>query len=449
MNDLLRQLKKRLSEEGLASVLARGISGAFVVKVASAGLGFVSQVILARVLNVEQYGIYTYVWTWVSVLGVLCTLGFKNVLTRFVASLSAEEQWADLRGLYREASSIVLLLSGSVAAAGALVVTFYLGPDRDLTAVYWAGFLALPLISLHYVRQGELRGLKHPVRAELPYHVLRPFGVAVVVAAVAFYGDSPTAQQAMLLTLAVLGGTITVATYWFYTRLSGPVWEQTVEAEDGRSWSRIAIPYLLISGAALIQNNTDIIMTGLIAGTAEAGLYKVTLRVSAVLGFFLNAANVIVGPVTSELHTKNEHDRLQRVIAWTAALSSVFAALGAVVLIGFGETVLGIFGTEFRSAYSALVILVIGQSAFALAGPVGMFATMTGQEWDASKAFALGAVVNIVLNALLIPPFGIEGAATATVTSTIVWNSFLAYLSWKRSGINTTAFAVLLRNRSF
>lgn len=435
----LKGIKKVLGSERLSAVLIRGTSGSFLVKVSGAGLGFVSQIVLARILNAEQYGVYTYVWTSVLMMALVCTLGFRNVLTRFVSSLRASDEMARLRGLVRRSTRVVLGVSVGVALlGGAGAYGYHTSGGSETATVFIVGFALLPLIALNYLRQDALRGLKQVVRAEIPFQVLRPALIMGLVALGWSIWGQVSALQAMAMTIGALALTFGVGTFWLYRNLPPGVWDYEPHYE-GQRWVKVAFPYLLISGAALVQSNIDIVMTGALIDPEAAGIYKVAARVTGLLGFGLNAANMIVAPLTSELYTKGEHGRLQRLIGWTAVGGFVFTVVGGLALIFIGPLLLGLFGSTFMDGYSAMVVLILGQIVFTFAGPTGMLMTMTGQEWAASKAFGIGALLNVGANLILLPLIGIVGAAIATAISTTVWNSILAYVALRRLEINPTA----------
>ena len=112
---------------------------------------------------------------------------------------------------------------------------------------------------------------------------------------------------------------------------------------------------------------------------------------------------------------------------------SVFAGVTAVVLFAAGEWLLEqVFGGPYVQAYSALCILVIGQLINAVMGSVGLFLSMTGHEKETLRALAISAILNVVLNALLIPKFGIIGAASATAVSVVLWNVILGIQLYRR-----------------
>ncbi|MCS3700519.1 O-antigen/teichoic acid export membrane protein [Salinibacter ruber] len=245
-------------------------------------------------------------------------------------------------------------------------------------------------------------------------------------------------------TLLVLSIGFAIGTYWLYRHLPSQYWEANAQYES-EQWVQRAFPYLLISSAALLQSNVDIIMTGAIVGPEAAGIYKVAARLTGILGFALSATNMIVSPITSELYTKGEMNRLQQVIGWTSMVGFLFTLFGGAVLLGFGPFLLGLFGPTFRDGYAALAVLIIARAGFTFAGPTGMLMQMTGREWAASKAFGLGALLNIIANLALLPIFGIVGAAIATGISTLTWNSALAYVAFTDLKVNPTASHLLFR----
>jgi O-antigen/teichoic acid export membrane protein len=442
----LDDFRELFEGDRLAAVFARGASGAFAVRVSGAGLGLISQIVLARLLGSEQYGIYTYVWTCVLILGMLSTLGFRKVLTRFVASLRTEGDMARLRGLLRRSSEVVGGIGMGIGVIGAVVCYLFrstMGSGLALTFVI--GFLLLPLIALVHLRKEALTGLRCVVRGDVPFRVLRPL-LLTVFAGGAWWalGEQLTAPVMMGLTFLMLVIAFGIATYWLYQYLPGSIWE--VEAQyEGERWVQRAFPFLLISSAALLQSNIDVVMAGAIVGPEAAGIYKVAARITGLLSFALSSMNMIVSPITSELYTKGEMKRLQKVIGWASLGGFLFTVFGGVILLGIGPFLLGLFGSAFRDGYTAMAVLVLARAGFTFAGPTGMLMTMTGREWAASKAFGLGALLNIMANLALLPILGIVGAAIATGISTLAWNSVLAYVAITDLKVNPMASYLPLR----
>ena len=102
-----------------------------------------------------------------------------------------------------------------------------------------------------------------------------------------------------------------------------------------------------------------------------------------------------------------------------------------------------VFGEEYADGRIALAILCVGQLTNALVGSVGFLLNMTGNERDVAKGFAIAAIINIALNLVLIPLFGIEGAAFATAVSMMVWNVLLYRQARAKLGIDSSVMSIV------
>ena len=108
----------------------------------------------------------------------------------------------------------------------------------------------------------------------------------------------------------------------------------------------------------------------------------------------------------------------------------------------FGQDLIAIFGHEYADAYDSLIILSIAQMLNAAAGAVGVILMMTGFGQRVVIWVGIATLLNILLNAYLIPIYGIEGAAIGTGISLVFWNIFLIFEVIKKIGIEPTAIGV-------
>jgi O-antigen/teichoic acid export membrane protein len=122
---------------------------------------------------------------------------------------------------------------------------------------------------------------------------------------------------------------------------------------------------------------------------------------------------------------------------------TVPVSLGLVVL---GTTVLGWFGEEFTGGALALQVLLVGQVVNALCGSVGTVLLMIGRERELGIVSAASAVLNVVLNLVLIPRLGIVGAALASSASLVLFNVVLVVRVRFSLGLDTTVFGLWRRN---
>ena len=118
----------------------------------------------------------------------------------------------------------------------------------------------------------------------------------------------------------------------------------------------------------------------------------------------------------------------------------------AILLIVFADRVLGLFGSEFVAARGEMTVLILGQLVNVGAGSVGYLMKMTGHHNQCAYVFGFSAILNLLLNAILIPFWGIMGAAIATALSMAIWNIWLHQLVVKYLGVKPSIVGTFKNN---
>lgn len=436
-------------ERSLRTELLRSGVGTFALQAGAAALSVGGAVVMARILGVEQYGAYAFAMAVTSLVVIPTTLGLPGLAVREVSGLAVRERWGVLRGLLAWTARTVLVVSAVVAAGGALLVAgFDLAPDEAHVPLVLA-MAVVPLVAVVQVGAAVLRGLGPVVLGHLHETVLRP-GVALVVlvAAYAVVGDTVDATWAVGAQIVAAAAAVVLVVGLTVRHVPRAVWG-AVEERQPRAWLRAAVPMMFIGAAQVVNVNTDVVMVGAFEGAEAAGLYRVASRGAHAVVFVLVAANTVLQPVVASMYARGEVDRLQAVLTRSVRLVALVALSVTVALIAAGGPLLrGVFGSEFGVAATALAILAVGQLVNALLGSAGTVLMMTGHERDAAVAVGVGAVVNVALNAVLVPLFGIEGAASATAVSVVIWNVILTRRSVRIVGLDPSVFGVFARGRS-
>ena len=112
----------------------------------------------------------------------------------------------------------------------------------------------------------------------------------------------------------------------------------------------------------------------------------------------------------------------------------------ALVLIGFGDELLRLFGEGFETAYLPLLILLFGEFVAAATGPVGFFLTMTGRQLTATRIEAAASVIAVALALVLIPRDGILGAAIAVSAGSALRSAAMFVAVWRQLGVRSAVF---------
>ncbi|MGD2249934.1 MAG: flippase [Candidatus Methanofastidiosia archaeon] len=184
-----------------------------------------------------------------------------------------------------------------------------------------------------------------------------------------------------------------------------------------------SLPLVFMGVSREIMHWSDIFLIGYFKKGYYVGLYNAAHPLAFILLLALASLNSLFFPVTSELYAKNNIKSLKETYLSVTRWVFVFTFPLFLFLVFFSKDVITIFfGTEYALARYVLVILAMGTFVNAFFGAVGITLQVFEQQNFIFKAYSTAAVLNIFLNIILIPTYGIEGAAAATAAAMIFWN---------------------------
>ena len=204
-----------------------------------------------------------------------------------------------------------------------------------------------------------------------------------------------------------------------------------------RGWLRISTVMLVTPVYYYLLFETDAVMLGLMAGPEEVGVYQVARRLAEFVVFCTAVASAVGLPRIAKAHAAHRPDQVQATVDAVNGIS-LLSTLVIVLALGLlGPWALRLFGPEFASGYLPMMLLAGSRLVSVLFGPASDLLLMTGHHRLLGKVNLSCALLNIVLNLILIPSFGIMGAAAATSTALIAWSIWLYLLSRRDTSIET------------
>ena len=371
-----------------------------------------------------------------------------NISLRFTAAYSESTQWGLVRGVWRWIVLWLLTYSTVVAGALAVCVGLYSRSGNFAETLYLSALLIF-LIPLTSFLGGALRGLKYTILGQLPEFIVRPASFLILISAVLLLGRPEHLSPQQIMALHVLAALFAVVLGWLWLRPRTPVeLPACPPLYESDTWRRAAYRLCFMAGMAVINNQADILMLGWLAHPEDVGVYRVAVQGSLLVSFVLAAVNLVIAPQIARLHTQGRHAALQRLLTWSARASLVGSLPIALAFWFIGRLLLErLFGSAFASAYWALAILTFGQMVNVAMGSVGSVLNMTGHERESAIGSTAAACVNVALNAILIPTFGINGAAIAGAISMTLWNVVLAWYVYRRTKLHCTVFGAFAPTR--
>ncbi len=426
----------------------KGTAGTFLLKVTTTGLTFIISLILARLLKAEGFGVYSYAMAWVFILSIPSVLGLERLLVREVSGYSTKKQWSLLKGLIYYARVAVTASSLFIILCAILFVLFIGKSSNSLKLeAFLVSLFLLPLRAISTIHGSILKGLQRVITAQVPEMLIQPVLFLSLIIFSYFFlrkGLSPT----HVIGFNIIASAIAAVILFYLLSKYMPEEARVIKPEYRiAEWFKSGLVLLLLTGMGFINARTDIVMLGAMKEAKTVGIYSVATAGASLVTFVLFSVNTSFGPILTRLYKTGEREVLQKEITYSARLAFLFSLPVSLILIVFGKWFLLLYGEEFTAGSVALAILCFGQLINVSAGSVGLILVMTGHEKEASLGFGVGALVNILLNFLLIPKWSKEGAAVATAVSIVVWNVIMAWFVWKRLGLYTTALGDFRRLR--
>ncbi len=349
--------------------------------------------------------------------------GMDMAAVRYVAIEIGARHGGRIRGVVLRAVVIAGLVSAAVA-----VPTFLLAPwlgsllsdQSSAVGAIRAAAIALPFVAVTYVYLGGSRGLKIMRHTLYVQWVGQP--ILWIVLMVAVWQASKTVGATVL---AYAGAWVlsSLAARFLWEREGRRFPRERVEAHEVGELIRYGAPR---APAALLSQAlfwVDYFVASAFVSkgditSAELGVYSACVRVALAMVLFLTAVSYVFSPFVADLHTRGERERLDQlfkvITRWTVAgtipILMLILVVPGLILQMFG-------GAEFASGSTALRILLVGQAVNVSVGASGFVLIMAGfTGWDLF-VYLVSFILDLVLSLLLIPAFGIEGAAAAqTVT---------------------------------
>ncbi len=445
--DLIARVRSALMPDGERGRAQRAALTAFAIRILSAGIAYLTQVVLARWMGSYEYGIFVFVWVWVLILGGLSSLGINIAMIRFVPEYREKNEPALLRGVLLGSRVLTVAVSTMVALAGLLGLKLYghLVDSHYLLPLYLALF-CLPLYTLTDMQDGIGRGHSWFNLALVPPYIMRPLLILVTMV-IAHELEWPmvasTAAGCAIIGTWVSGLVQLALIQRHLSKDPGP----GPHAFETRTWLVTAFPIFMISGFELLIQNTDVLVLTYFEPADSVGIYYAALKTIGLISFVHYAVGSAVASRLSTLNARGDREGLKAFVR-DAANWTFWPSLGAAaMLLIAGPVLLGLFGPGFESGYPVMFVMVAGYLVRASVGPAEFVLRMLGEQTSCAIVFGVSALFNLMANLLLVPHYGLMGAAISS--SLTLMGAAIAFhaIARKRLGLDIAVWSGILRKR--
>ncbi|UFZ01494.1 oligosaccharide flippase family protein [Bradyrhizobium ontarionense] len=439
---LAARLKARLRAlgGGEASLTQRLAGLIFLIRVLSAGLAYLSQILLARWMGGSDYGIYVYVWTWVLLLGSMLDFGIASSAQKIIPDYRAAGQHALLRG-FLSGGRWLTLATSSIAALLLAGLIALLSPwiDESEIVPLYIGCFTLPAFVVANTQDGIARSHDWMTLGLMPQFIIRQtliigFTAGAVVLGLQLGATAAMAASAAAVWIAMLGQMLVLNRRLGRHIAPGP------KQYDLRGWLAISLPILLVESFYLLLSYTDVLVLQQFRSSEEVGIYFAVVKTLALVSFIHYAMSATTAHRFAEYHALGDKARLSAYVAHAIKWTFWPSLAATLVLLALGKPLLFLFGAQFTAGYDIMFIAAIGLVVRAAIGPVERLLNMLGQQRACAFAYAAAFVMNLMLCLVLVPRFGGHGAAAATSLSLVFETVLLFHIVKQRLGLHVLAF---------
>lgn len=402
--------------------IARGAGINFIGTLIGKILAFLFAIFIARMLIPAELGLYYLGLTVTSFLVVLSAFGLDSGVLRFVSLFHGEKDTSRMRGTIISCLSIVIPMSlfiGILLFLSADKIAIYIFHKPNLKNVLKLFSISIPFLAISSIFIMSTQGLKL-----MQYKMISDIGEAAlkfIFVFVLIY------CLGLRLSGAVLGNVISaflaaLLAFFFATRLIPIFRGDERPILEFRKLLQFSFPQIFSRFLNFLLVYTDTLMLGYFRTSEEIGIYNIAARV-VILGMIIwTAFGTMFAPIIADLHNKGNIDQLgslfKVVTRWIFTISLPLFLL----LILFPKPILNIFGKEFTVGSTCLVILSFGYLLACAIGPANYMVLMTGRSDLNLLNNLVTFIVNVLLNYVLIPKYGVVGAAFATASAITLVN---------------------------
>ena len=377
--------------------------------------------LLARWVGSEFLGIYSLANSVRLISEVFGKMGMEIGVMRFVSLLNPDIEKKKIQRLIGSAVKMtmaisVVIMAGLLVSSGFIVTHILKGPPL-LKIVLMVFAIAIPFNAITLVVAFATQGFKRLKYKIFITQFLNPTILLVVMIISFWFISVEVALMAPMLVSSIIGFIVMFAVL---KKLTGVKNQQLLKAPFDRELLVFSYPLMFVTILLTLMHWMDILMLGAFTNASTVGLYHPAARTAGLLQALLTSFLSIYSPMIAQFHAKSDQKNMSGSYKLVSRWLLTFSIPVALIFLVYPQKVMLLFGAEYLPSANVLIVLTAATFIHAILGAAQSTLSMTGHTrlllWNAIGAF----IINIILNIILIPNYGMIGAAWATLISLFV-----------------------------
>lgn len=417
------------SESDILSRLLSGSSTIFLGSLVNKFISFIASIFMAQLLGDTGYGEVALSLSVYFVLSSFLSLGMGQGIAR---NYPRAETQSEQRGYLVSGFQLGVLLSllgGGILFISAESIAVVIFQDPAIGSVLQIFAVALPFKVLFDLSIGGLQALRKSSIKAVVSSIIQPVIRFSFIIGLVLLGYEAAGVAA---SYAIATGVVAVLSFYYVYKHTSILDFGAETANKHRELVVFSVPLIGSTIVFKLMNNMDTILVGRFAASADVGQYNIAFVLGMTTLLIYQSIGFMYVPEISELHSEGDLSGAKKIYQamtkWVVLASAPFI----LTALAFPEQIITlIYSPEFRRAGSPFVVLVLGFCTHILVGQNKNTLMAFGETRLIFVIDAAMVVLNLVMNVILIPEFGIMGAATATAGSYLLRNIGMSWWLYK------------------
>ncbi|MDC0955701.1 MATE family efflux transporter [bacterium] len=384
-------------------------------------LMFLLSLFLTNSFSAEIVGQYDFVRSFLMILSGASLLGTNQAIIYYSGILTSNNSFGSIRSIYFKMNFLILI-------ACTILYTPLLAIDKETINQIFNKQGAYELVSLSLkglvfytitmLNIDTIRALKHTLISEGFRNVFRymPFFIFSIIL---YIIDSPEDLVVWFIYSFIVIFIISSAVVYFFLFKKDFV---TSKHQNFSSSSilKTSYPMALSAISFFLMQSTDVLFISAYDTFDSVAYYSIAVKLASVTALALISVNIVIAPKIATIYNDKNFYELKSILKKATRINVVISLPIIIVLLCFSEYILSTFGINYVLAKSALWVLLIAQFFNSVTGPSALYLNMTGRQKKLNVILLISLLINIVLNIILVPAYGMLGAAISTTASFII-----------------------------
>jgi O-antigen/teichoic acid export membrane protein len=405
----------------LNSKLTKNSLNVLALRFGGVALMFCLSLFLTNYYSAEIVGQYDFVRSTIMILSGISLIGTNQAIIYYSGVLTSKNSFGSIKNIYFKMVSLVFITCSFLYIPLLLVSEDFINQifnkqeSYDLIELSVQG---LVFYSITMLNIDTIRALKKTTTSELFRNLFRytPF---LLFSIILYAIDRPEDLVVWFIySFVVLCVVSTAAVFVLLLKKDFPA--TTTQKYSTKDIIKTSYPMALSAISYFLMQSIDILFLGAFDTFESIAYYSVAVKIATVTSLALISVNIVIAPKIAKIYNDRNFSELKSMIRKATRINVLISSPILLILFFFPDFLLSMFGDNYTLAKNAFLVLLIAQFFNSITGPSALYLNMTGRQKILNSILLISLLINVILNVILIPKFGMVGAASATTISFVI-----------------------------